>query len=51
MVYLAHDHHQDSRVAIKVLHHELAAALGPERFLREIPIAASLSTSQYPPAV
>src|SRR4029077_14275560 len=33
-------HHRP--VAIKVLHAELAAALGPERFLREIEIAARL---------
>jgi len=33
-------HHR--RVAVKVLRPELAAALGPERFLREIAIAAQL---------
>ena len=42
-VYLAQDHKHDRRVALKVLRPELSAALGPERFLREIHIAASLS--------
>jgi serine/threonine protein kinase len=36
IVYLAHDVHHDRPVALKVLHPDLAAALGPERFLREI---------------
>jgi serine/threonine protein kinase len=31
-VYLAHDHKHDRPVALKVLHPELAATLGPERF-------------------
>ncbi len=35
-VYLAHDLKHDRPVALKVLHPELAATLGPERFLREI---------------
>ncbi|HUR96130.1 MAG TPA: hypothetical protein VMY76_16240, partial [Gemmatimonadales bacterium] len=30
-VYLAHDRRHDRRVALKVLHPELAHALGPER--------------------
>jgi serine/threonine-protein kinase len=42
-VYLAHDLRHDRPVALKVLHPELAAALGPERFLREIRTAAKLS--------
>jgi eukaryotic-like serine/threonine-protein kinase len=42
-VFLAHDLKHHRRVAIKVLHPELAAVLGPERFLREIEIAASLT--------
>ena len=42
-VYLAIDRKHDRRVAVKVLPPELAAALGPERFLREIRIAAQLS--------
>ena len=41
-VYLAQDHKHHRAVAIKVLHPELAAAVGPERFLREIEIAAGL---------
>src|SRR5687768_4983178 len=42
-VYLAGDLKHHRKVAIKVLKPELAAALGPERFLREIQIAASLA--------
>ncbi len=42
-VYLARDRKHDRLVAIKVLRPELAAALGTERFLREIQIAAKLS--------
>src|SRR5262245_43233508 len=42
-VYLAEDLKHHRRVAIKVLHPELAAALGPDRFLREIEIAARLT--------
>ena len=41
-VYLVHDLKHDREVALKVLHRELAAALGPQRFLREIRIAARL---------
>lgn len=41
-VYRAHDRQHDRDVAIKVLRPELAAALGGERFLREIRIAARL---------
>ena len=41
-VYLAHDLRHDRPVALKVLHPELAASLGPERFLREIQLAARL---------
>ena len=41
-VYLAHDLKHDRTVAIKVLHPELAHALGPERFVREITITAQL---------
>jgi serine/threonine protein kinase/Flp pilus assembly protein TadD len=42
-VYLAHDIKHDRQVALKVLHPELAASLGPERFLREIKVAARLN--------
>ena len=41
-VYLAQDLRHDRPVALKVLHSELAATLGPERFLREIKLAARL---------
>ena len=41
-VYLAHDLKHDRPVALKVLHSNLGAALGPERFLREIRTAARL---------
>ena len=42
-VYLAEDLKHHRKVAVKVLRPELAAALGPERFLREIEIAAGLT--------
>jgi len=42
-VYLAQDAKHDRLVALKVLHPELAASLGPERFLREIKLAAKLN--------
>ena len=41
-VYLARDLRHERDVAIKVLHPDLGAAIGPERFLREIRVAASL---------
>ena len=41
-VFLARDRKHDREVALKVLHPELAASLGSERFLREIQIAARL---------
>lgn len=41
-VFLAEDRKHDRQVAIKVLHPELAAAIGGDRFLREINIAAHL---------
>ena len=41
-VYLAQDLKHDRQVAVKVLRPELAAALGKDRFLQEIRIAASL---------
>jgi tRNA A-37 threonylcarbamoyl transferase component Bud32/dienelactone hydrolase len=41
-VYLAVDQKHHRRVAVKVLHPELAAAVGSERFLREINIEANL---------
>jgi serine/threonine-protein kinase len=42
VVYLARDLRHDRPVALKVLRAELAAAVGAERFLREIHIAAAL---------
>jgi serine/threonine-protein kinase len=41
-VYLARDLRHDRPVALKILHPELAASLGPDRFLREIRLAARL---------
>jgi serine/threonine protein kinase len=41
-VYLAEDLKHHREVAVKVLRAELAAALGPQRFLREIEISARL---------
>jgi eukaryotic-like serine/threonine-protein kinase len=41
-VFLARDLKHDRPVALKVLHPELAASLGPDRFLREIKLAARL---------
>jgi serine/threonine protein kinase/Tfp pilus assembly protein PilF len=43
VVYLARDLKHDRPVAIKVLRPEVAAAVGPSRFLREIEIAAKLT--------
>ena len=41
-VFLAEDVKHRRKVAIKVLHPDISAAIGPERFLREIEIAAKL---------
>jgi serine/threonine-protein kinase len=41
-VFLAEDIKHHRKVAIKVLHAELSAILGPERFLKEIELTASL---------
>jgi serine/threonine-protein kinase len=41
-VYLAEDLRHGRDVAVKVLHHDLSSALGPDRFLREIRLAARL---------
>jgi hypothetical protein len=43
IVYLAHDVRHDRDVALKVLRPELAATLGPDRFLQEIKLAAGLA--------
>ena len=42
-VFLARDVRHERKVAIKVLHEDLGAALGAERFRREIQIATSLT--------
>ncbi len=42
-VYLAEDLKHHRKVAVKVFRPELAATLGPERFVREIEIAAGLT--------
>ncbi len=42
-VYLARDRKHDRAVAVKVVHPDVSRALGPERFLREIEIAARLT--------
>ena len=41
-VFLAHDEKHDREVAIKILHADVAEALGAERFLHEIKITATL---------
>jgi serine/threonine-protein kinase len=41
-VFLAEDIRHHRRVAIKVLHPELSAVLGPDRFLKEIELTANL---------
>src|SRR5215210_3858176 len=43
IVYLAHDQKHGRPVAVKVLRPELASSIGPERFLREIQMAARLT--------
>ena len=42
-VYLAQDLKHERTVALKVLHPELSSSLGPDRFLREIKLAARLN--------
>ena len=42
-VYLAHDARHKRRVALKVLHPDLSSSIGPDRFLREIQLAARLN--------
>ena len=41
-VFLAHDARHNRKVAIKVMHPQLAALIGPERFLKEIETTANL---------
>lgn len=42
IVYLAQDNRQERQVALKVLHKELAQAIGAQRFLREIKHSSAL---------
>lgn len=42
IVYLARDSRQERQVALKVLHRELAQAIGAQRFLREIKHSSAL---------
>jgi hypothetical protein len=46
-VYLADDLKLHRKVAVKVLKPDLAAALGPDRFLQEIEIAAQQAMDYY----
>ena len=48
-VYLAEDIRHNRKVAVKVLHPELAAVLGAERFLAEIRVTANLQHSHILP--
>jgi serine/threonine-protein kinase len=50
-VYLAEERKHGRKVAIKVLHAELAASLGAERFLREIGIVARLAHPHILPLI
>ncbi|MEE9133542.1 MAG: protein kinase [Gemmatimonadota bacterium] len=43
IVFLAHDLRHDRKIALKVLRPELASDIGPDRFLREIKLAAGLT--------
>ena len=49
-VYLAHDEKHHRKVAVKVLHPDLAAALGGERFLTEIQHHGQPPASAHPAA-
>src|SRR2546426_7002277 len=48
-VYLAQDLRHRRKVALKVLKPEVAVALGPERFLREIAMAGGLTHAHILP--
>ncbi len=50
-VYLAEERKHGRQVAIKVLHRELAASVGAERFLREIGIVARLAHPHIVPLI
>jgi serine/threonine-protein kinase len=43
VVYLAHDAKHDRKVAVKVLRAEPSSLIGPDRFVREIQVAARLN--------
>jgi len=47
-VWLAHDQKHKRLVALKVLHADLAASLGPDRFQREIEVAAGPVALDFP---
>jgi eukaryotic-like serine/threonine-protein kinase len=49
-VYLTQDLPHDRSVALKVLHPELAQTLGPDRFHREIEVAARRPRCLHEPA-
>jgi serine/threonine-protein kinase len=51
IVFLARDIKHDRQVALKVFRPELALAIGTERFLREIKMAAKLSHPHILPSV
>lgn len=48
-VFLAEDLRHERQVAVKVIRPELAEALGPARFMREIRVTASLTHPNIPP--
>src|SRR3989442_3760794 len=50
-VYLAEEKKHGRKVAIKVLRAEITAGLGPDRFLREIGIAAQLAHPHIVPLI
>src|SRR5436190_625562 len=50
-VYVAEDRRHSRQVAIKVLRSDVAAAIGAERFLREITIAARLTHPHVLPLI
>ena len=50
-VYLARDLRHERQVAVKVLHPDLAAALGAERFLAEIRTTAKLQHPHILPLI
>src|SRR4051812_11719050 len=50
-VWLAYDRRHDRRVAIKVLHEELAGAIGVDRFVREIRLTARLQHAAILPVL